>query len=103
MSLGNHHTAALNLTFIHVSFLLVALLTYSHVEKVRTMNFEASTRFEMRTASIFFLNLTHFAFRRLRYKTEVDRRIARLNSLLGNGGILKQGSNNEIHPLMLRN
>ena len=30
-------------------------------------------------------------------KTQLDRRIARLNSLLGNGGILKQGSNNEIH------
>jgi len=41
--------------------------------------------------------LTYFAFRRLSYKTQVDRRIARLNSLLGNGGILKQGYNNEIH------
>ena len=55
----------------------------------------------MRTASIF-LKFDEFAFRRLRYKTQVDRRIARLNSLLGNGGILKQGSNNKIH-LMLRN
>jgi len=45
--------------------------------------------------------LTHFAFRRLSYKTQVDRRIARLNSLLRNGGILKQGCNNEIHFLTL--
>jgi len=44
--------------------------------------------------------LSHFAFRRLRYKTQVDRRVARLNSLLGNGGILKQGSNNEIHLIL---
>jgi len=44
--------------------------------------------------------LTHFAFRQLSYKTQVDHRIARLNSLLGNGGILKQGSNNEIHLIL---
>jgi len=74
---------------------------YSQVEKGRTLNLEASTCYKIRTASIF-LNLSHFAFRQLSYKTQVDRRIARLNSLLGNGGILKQGSNNEIH-LMLRN
>jgi len=44
--------------------------------------------------------LTHFAFRRLSYKTQVDRQIARSNSLLGNGGILKQGCNNEIHLIL---
>ena len=36
----------------------------------------------------------------LSYKTQVDRRIVRLNSLLGNGGVLKQGSNNEIHLIL---
>jgi len=48
------------------------------------------------------MNLTNLAFRRLRYKNQVDRRIALLNSLLGNGGILKQGSSSEIH-LMIGN
>ena len=45
--------------------------------------------------------MTHFAFRRLRYKTQVDRRIAPDNSLLGNGGILRQGSNNQIHLIYI--
>jgi len=36
----------------------------------------------------------------LSYKTQLDRRIARLNSLLGNGSILKQGSNNEIRLIL---
>jgi len=31
---------------------------------------------------------------------QVDRRISRLNSLLENGGILKQGSNNETHSIL---
>ena len=44
--------------------------------------------------------MTHFAFRQLRYKTQVDRRIAPDNSLLGNGGILKKGSNNQIHLIL---
>ena len=33
-------------------------------------------------------------------KTQVDRRIARLNSLFGNGSILKQGYNIEIHLIL---
>ena len=55
MSLDNHQTAALNLTFIrrNTHFLtLFALLTYSQEEKVRTLNLEASTSYKLRTASI---------------------------------------------------
>ena len=39
---------------IHVSLLLFALLTYSKVEEVRTLNLEASTRFKIRAAGNFF-------------------------------------------------
>ena len=38
---------------IHLSLLLFALLTYSKVEKVRTLNLEASTRYKWRTTGIF--------------------------------------------------
>jgi len=38
---------------IHVYLLLFALLTYSQVEKGRTLNLEASTRCKIRTANIF--------------------------------------------------
>ena len=38
---------------IHVSLLLFALLTYSKVEEVRTLNLEASTHYKLRTAGIF--------------------------------------------------
>ena len=51
ISLGNQHTAALNLTV--VSLLLFALLTYPHVEEVSVLNLEASTRNMIRTAAVF--------------------------------------------------
>ena len=35
---------------IHVYLLLFALLTYSQVKEVRTLNLEASTRYKIRTA-----------------------------------------------------
>ena len=93
-----------NLTFIRwkpLFLLLFALLTYFQVEKVRNLNLEASTSYKLRTASIF-LKFAHFEFRRLSYKTQVDRRIVRLNSLLGNGGILKQGEQqwNSLNPYL---
>ena len=56
MSLGNQHTAALNLTFIRRKYVflpLFALLTYSQVEEVRTLNLEESTRYKIRAAGIF--------------------------------------------------
>ena len=38
---------------IHVSLLLFALLTYSKVEEIRTLNLEASTCYKIRAAGIF--------------------------------------------------
>ena len=39
---------------IHVPLPLFALLTYSKVEEIRTLNLEESTRYKIRTAGIFF-------------------------------------------------
>ena len=39
----------------HVSLLSFALLAYSKVEEIRTLNLEESTRYKIRTAGIFLI------------------------------------------------